>query len=491
MPENNIIEILKTDSMKKFIITCCTIILIFSCSTQKAQFAGEPFEKHETLEGTGFTQQKLDSLTNYIKNNLKTTGMLILKDGKILYEYGDIEEVSYISSCRKSVLSILYGKYVENGTIDLNQTIGDIGIDEDKGLLDIEKTATIDHILTARSGVFYEPANAGYDKDDILERGSVKPGEYFVYNNWDFNVAGSILEIKTGKSVYREIEEQLAIPLGFQDWNIKNQKEKYKKSKSRYPAHHMYLSTRDMAKIGQLMLNEGEWDGEQIVSKDWIKKITTTVTPTKIVNKRYGLNESSPYQFSYAYMWWIADNFKQHPDFEGAYTAHGYGGKFITIIPKLNLVVAHTVKLPIIVKWGFKEGGVTNPEFWKLLYDNVGSPKNDISVLKTKGKTIKEIVGFIENEDIQSSKYDISESGINSFGYQLMAQEKYDDALKIFKLNTKLYPNRFNTFDSYGECLMKSGLKIEAIKAYEKSLELNAENERAKENIIKLKSDSY
>ena len=58
--------------------------------------------------------------------------MMIIKDGKILYEYGDIDEVSYIASCRKSVLSMLYGKYVENGTIDLNQTIGDMGIDEDK-----------------------------------------------------------------------------------------------------------------------------------------------------------------------------------------------------------------------------------------------------------------------------------------------------------------------------------------------------------------------
>ena len=126
-------------------------------------------------------------------------------------------------------MSILYGKYVKNGTIDLNQTIGEIGIDEDKGLLDIEKTATINNIITARSGVFYKPANGGYDEDNILKRGSVKPGEYFVYNNWDFNVAGSILEIKSGNSVYQEIEEQLAIPLGFQDWNIKNQKKKLRK----------------------------------------------------------------------------------------------------------------------------------------------------------------------------------------------------------------------------------------------------------------------
>lgn len=153
------------------------------CGEYKPEFEGVPFGKHTNLEGTGFNKQILDSLTSYIDNNLATTGMLIIKDGKILYEYGDIKEVSYIASCRKSVLSILYSKYVESGIIDLTETIGEFDIDEDNKLLPVEKTATIKDIITSRSGVFYEPVNKGYDEKNILERGSVKPGEYFVYNN--------------------------------------------------------------------------------------------------------------------------------------------------------------------------------------------------------------------------------------------------------------------------------------------------------------------
>jgi CubicO group peptidase (beta-lactamase class C family) len=357
----------------KFLIILILIAFV-GCGTSKAQLDGTPFERYTSLEGTAFNQERLDSLTSFLEKNLETTGMLILQNGKILYEYGDIEEISYIASCRKSVLSILYGKYVENGTIDLNQTIGDIGIDEDEGLLDIEKTATVENIITSRSGVFYEPVNVGYDKENILERGAVKPGDYFVYNNWDFNVAGYILEEKSGNSVYQEIEEQLAIPLGFQDWNIKKQKKKYKKSISRYPAYHIYISTRDMAKIGQLMLNEGEWNGEQIISKDWIKKITTSVTPTDTVNKRYGQDRSSPFQFSYGYMWWLVDNFKYHPDFEGAYSATGYGGQFITIIPKLNMVIAHKTKLGLFNYLGLKYD-VGDWQYWELLYDNIATEK--------------------------------------------------------------------------------------------------------------------
>lgn len=345
-------------------------ILLQSCGMRKAQFEGIPFDQHTHLDGTEFTQQKLDSLNNFISKNMTTTGLLILKDGKTLFEYGDIQDLSYLASCRKSVLSILYGKYVENGTINLNQTIGEIGVEEDMGLSEIEQSATVDHIINSRSGVFYQPANAGSDESNILERGSVKPGAYFVYNNWDYNVAGYIFEKKSGKDIYQALEDQLAIPLGFQDWNIKNQKKEYKKSKSRYPAYHMYISVRNMAKIGQLMLNKGKWKGKQLVSKDWIEKITSTVTSVEEVNQRKGLDKSSPFQLSYGNMWWIVDNIKHHPDFEGAYTASGYGGQYLTILPKLNIVVAHKHKLPKLVRWGLKRGNdVPEWQYWGLLHD--------------------------------------------------------------------------------------------------------------------------
>ena len=60
-----------------------------------------------------------------------------------------------------------------------------------------------------------------------------------------------------------------------------------------------------------------------------------------------------------------------------------------------------------------------------------------------------------------------------------MTQDKNDDALKVFKLNTELYPNSSNVFDSYGECLLKIGEKKNAIKAYRKSLKMNPKNKNA------------
>lgn len=358
-------------NIKLFMIS--TILFsVFSCASHKPAFSGKAFEEKSSLEDTGFTKAGLEELSAYIHENAATTGMMILHEGKVMYKYGDVKKISYLASCRKSVLSMLYGKHVDNGTINLRETLASLEIDEDDGLLDKEKEATVNDIITSRSGVFHIPANGGYDERNILKRGTVEPGEYFVYNNWDFNVAGHILEQKTGNSVYQELEEQLAKPLGFQDWNIKNQKKTDRPKKSRYPAYHMYLSTRDMAKIGQLMLQEGEWEGKQLISKDWIRKTTSPFTPTDTVNKRAGRDSSSDIQFAYGYMWWLIDNFHGNPDFEGAYSATGYGGQFITVIPKRKLVIAHKTKLSLLTLAGITHKDTPDWKYWKIVEKLMG-----------------------------------------------------------------------------------------------------------------------
>ncbi|NPD46636.1 MULTISPECIES: M48 family metallopeptidase [unclassified Lentimicrobium] len=103
-----------------------------------------------------------------------------------------------------------------------------------------------------------------------------------------------------------------------------------------------------------------------------------------------------------------------------------------------------------------------------------------------EGKTIDEIVLFVKNEDVLTTQYDLRETWFNHFGYNLMNEEKKNDALKIFKLNTELYPNEYNTIDSYGDCLLQLGDKENAIKAYKKSLELNPKHENAKKVLSEL-----
>jgi len=109
---------------------------------------------------------------------------------------------------------------------------------------------------------------------------------------------------------------------------------------------------------------------------------------------------------------------------------------------------------------------------------NLGS----ISAYSSKTKSIDKTIQFIRSEVKKGnrSEYNVSEEGINVFGYELVNSNQLQDALKIFKLNTELYPTAFNTFDSYGECLLLLNKKEEGLKAYKKSLELNPQNDNAR-----------
>ena len=74
-------------------------------------------------EDHGFDPAVLAKVPDYIRaKNLGTTGLMVVSGGQVIFSYGDVAEVSYIASCRKSVLSMMYGKYVRNGTIILELT---------------------------------------------------------------------------------------------------------------------------------------------------------------------------------------------------------------------------------------------------------------------------------------------------------------------------------------------------------------------------------
>lgn len=105
-----------------------------------------------------------------------------------------------------------------------------------------------------------------------------------------------------------------------------------------------------------------------------------------------------------------------------------------------------------------------------------------ISGYHSKSPSVENSIAFIKSEFSKGkhSAYNVSEQGINDLGYELMHANKTEAALKIFKLNTELYPGGYNTFDSYGECLMKLGQKQESLKAYKRSLELNPKNDNAR-----------
>ena len=279
-------------------------------------------------EDCGFDSGKLAKLADFIRERkMGTTGLMVVVGGRQIYAYGDMEEVSYIASCRKSVMSMLYGKYVRNGTIKLSETVGELGIDDMGGLLPSEKRATVRDLISARSGCYHPAATPGH-KANGLPRGKTMPGEKFVYNNWDFNVAGSVFELKTGKKIYEAFDEDFAQPLQLQDWDLKRHKRTGDAKKSIHLAYHFHFSTRDMARLGELMLRKGKWGDRQVIPADWVEESL----------QMYSV---FPGGGGYGYMWWLESD-KKFPDaFRGAFDAKGMFGQHITVLPALDMVIAH------------------------------------------------------------------------------------------------------------------------------------------------------
>lgn len=308
-------------------------------TVQDTVFPGAEWEyvRPRALAAYGWSSAGMRRAWEYIRDSSNTTGLMVVDRGRVVLRFGDVEELSYLASVRKSILAILYGKYVQDGTIDLEKTLAQLEMDDIGGLLDIERRATIHDLITARSGVYHPASNGGDNLADAPARGSQEPGTYMLYSNWDFNAAGAVFEQETGLDIYDALEEQLAVPLEFEDWDRATQQKTGNLQASRYPAYHMWLSTRDMARIGYLMLRQGRWGGRQVVSRDWIRRITSIVTP---------LSEMNPEQrrdgyFGYGYMWWALDGPRATGPFEGAYTARGAWGQWITVLPAVDLVIAH------------------------------------------------------------------------------------------------------------------------------------------------------
>jgi CubicO group peptidase (beta-lactamase class C family) len=309
----------------------------------------------------GWSPAGLDSVHTRLAT-LPSTGFVAIVGGRVLMSYGDLQTVSYLASVRKSVLSMLMGNYVRRGVIDLDKSLAQLGMDDLGGLSDDEKQATVKDLLTARSGVYHAASNAGDDLASAPPRGSQRHGTYYLYSNWDFNALGGAFELMTKRDIYDALESDIVRPIQMQDFDRSLHRKTGDSTRSRYLAYHMHFSTRDMARLGYLMLRRGKWNGRQVVPADWVDESTrpfTRVTEMNPPRRRQG-------PFGYGYLWWVWDGLHATGAYEGAYAGHGAIGQHITVLPKLDLVVAHKTRPGQRDSTG-QARTVSHPEFLQVL----------------------------------------------------------------------------------------------------------------------------
>jgi CubicO group peptidase (beta-lactamase class C family) len=340
------------------LVAVAVLFSVFAARPASAQSAPDfPAKDWQMVspESEGYSSKRLEALRAWLAAG-PTTAMVIVVHGHMIFSYGDTAKVSKIASARKSILSMLYGKYQADKTIDLDKTVEQLGLAEpDRPFLPIEKTATLFQLLAGRSGIYMSRGDVAPDKDLIQasepRRGSEFPGMYFHYNDWDFNAAGTAFEKLTGKNIYDALQTDLATPIEMQDFDRAKQV-KIPHEGQVHPEYAMYLSTRDMARLGLLMLRNGNWNGKQLIPVDWVQGSTGVWTPFEEMNPPYFRALGAPERWGFGLMWWVWDAHPYPGDgyvvpFQGAYEARGTAGQYITVLPAKDMVLVHKVYIDV------------------------------------------------------------------------------------------------------------------------------------------------
>jgi CubicO group peptidase (beta-lactamase class C family) len=265
--------------------------------------------------------------------SIGTATFAVVQRGRMVVRWGGIDRRLELHSMRKSLLSALIGIAAERGQIDLEASMARLGIDDvPPGLTEVEKQATVLQLLQARSGV-YHPAL--YETPGMVRRrparGSHAPGTFWYYNNWDFNTLGTIYERAVGKSVFAAFAEELAAPLGMQDYRVQDGRYVTGEDVSLYPAYPFHMSARDLARFGLLYARGGMWQGLQIVPAAWVRASTTAHSETNIGS-------------GYGYLWWTGFPDRRVAIMDlppGGFWADGARGQFIFVDPAQDFVAVH------------------------------------------------------------------------------------------------------------------------------------------------------
>lgn len=314
------------------------------------RYPGESWDRAAAVERYGWSAAKLWEARDY-SASIGSAAVMIVEDGLVIDEWGETARKFNVHSIRKSFLSALYGIHVKEGLICLDKTLAELGIDDNEpALTPVEKKATVADLLKARSGV-YHPALYETPAMKAMRppRGSHAPGTFWYYNNWDFNVLGTIFERETGTRIFEELKIHIADPLQMQDYAPEDG-QYFTGPDSIHPAYPIRMTARDMARFGLLFLREGEWRGKPVVPKEWVRESTRSYSDA---------GEAG----GYGYMWWVAVGGRHFPGVElkNGYSARGAGGHFIVVIPDRDLVVVHRVNTD-------QPGpGVNSSQFGRLL----------------------------------------------------------------------------------------------------------------------------
>jgi CubicO group peptidase (beta-lactamase class C family) len=291
-------------------------------------------------EDVGVSSDQLVKLSKWIRDQkLDIRSLVIVKDGKIAFErYSDglTRDKNYeLYSITKALTAVLAGDLIADGKISLDSSVKDVigpwRPDLKEAVADKEDVK-LGNVLNMTTGLYYDfkPPNDPiyYEAPDRLKLAAtttplLRPGKVFQYMDVNPILATAMLSAAAGKKLEDYAEEKVFKPLGMKHYAWTRADEKGLVS----GGWGLRLRAVDMARLGMLALQDGQWEGKQMAPADWIKTITT--------------GQSTPF---FGYYWWVHNIVEggveggDQPEFD----TMGFKGQNIVVLPKYNAVVTMT-----------------------------------------------------------------------------------------------------------------------------------------------------
>ena len=272
--------------------------------------------------------------------------IMILKHGEVVLEKwfnGQTAETPHpMFSVSKTFTAAAVGLAIDEGKLSLTDPVVKFFPDKlPTEQSEFLKAMTVRDLLTMTCGHDEEPNTHRNDSVDWVEGFLAwpvkhKPGEYYLYNSVGTYMLSAIVQKVTGEKVIDYLDTRLFQPLHIDrpQWDESPQG-------INCGGWGLYLKTEDMAKMGQLFLQEGKWNGKQIVPAAWLKEMSSYQVPSAPSGTRFedlekaGLNkDNNEWVQGYGYQMWICRH--------NAFRADGFAGQYIMIFPDRDAVLVLT-----------------------------------------------------------------------------------------------------------------------------------------------------
>ena len=329
---------------KKAMVAAMMLIALSAC--KQVNQPAEVIDLPRTQTPDSVAKAMDGFLTEAAADSLDIHSVMLVKEGSVIYsrwQSQGVDTVPHIlNSVSKTFTATAVGMAIADGKMALTDKVIDFFPDKlPAEVSDNLKAMTVRDLLTMTCGHDEEPRAARTADQDwvtaFLAHPVVhKPGTFYLYNSMGTYMLSAIVQKVTGEKVVDYLTPRLFEPLHID-------KPRWDESPQgiNTGGWGLYLKTEDLAKMGQLILQKGLWNGRQLVSADWIsemsKKQVESINPgTRLeqAEERGLTTETSDWMQGYGYQMW-----RCRP---GCFRADGARGQFIIVVPEKQAVIAIT-----------------------------------------------------------------------------------------------------------------------------------------------------